>query len=147
MSDDKLERIARVLVEATMAGPKGDAKICARHGISIRTLQNYRKRLESDDELARICAEKKAVAIESWSQEVPAAMRASVDFLRRAAESGDPSDPQMVHSIAGSLKMLSEVAATWKVLDARISRQAGPLGAEPGQGSASSNVTQIRRPA
>jgi uncharacterized protein YaiE (UPF0345 family) len=47
-------------------------------------------------------------------------MRAAVGFIRRAAETGDCMDPNMVHSIAGALKMLSETAATWKLLDKRL---------------------------
>jgi hypothetical protein len=76
--------------------------------------------------LSEEVARKKLSADREWAKEIPEAMGVSIDFLKKAALEANPKDPAVIHSIAGSLKMLSEVAATWKVLDARLSKNAGP---------------------
>lgn len=131
LTSEKRERIAEILCDAFIS--RDDRKTAERHGITDRTLRNWRARLDSDPELSELFRSKKATASEGWADEVPGAMRASVAFLRSAAEQGDPTDPDMVHSIAGSMKLLSEVAATWKLLDQRLAQSATvarvPIGA------------------
>ncbi len=122
LTSEKLERIAEILCDAFLS--RDDRKTAERHGITDRTLRNWRARLDTDPELSQLFREKKAKASEGWADEVPGAMRASVSFLRRAAEEGDHTDPDMVHSVAGSMKLLSEVAATWKLLDQRLAQSA-----------------------
>lgn len=122
MNQDKLERIAEVLVAAFL---NGDRKTAERYGVTDRTLRNWRKLLDTDPKLSELFRAKKAQASEGWADEVPGAIRASVTFLRRAAEEGDPTNPDMVHSVAGAMKLLSETAATWKLLDARLARSNG----------------------
>lgn len=125
---ERLERTAEILVDAYIT--RDDRKTAERYGITDRTLRNWRKSLETDAELSAIFREKKAKASEGWANEVPGALRAAVGFLRSAAEQGDPKDPNMVHSIAGAMKLLSEVSATWKLLDVRMARSAGQDGAQ-----------------
>lgn len=119
MTQDKLERIAEILVAAFL---DGDRKASERYGITDRTLRNWRKLLDTEPKLSELFRAKKAQASEGWANEVPGAIRSAVTFLRRAAEEGDPTCPDMVHSIAGAMKLLSETAATWKLLDARLAR-------------------------
>ncbi len=121
MKHDK-ERIAEILLDAYL---NGDRKTAEKHGVTDRTLRNWRKLLDSDPKLSELFRAKKARVSEGWADEVPGALRASVAFLRRAAEEGDPTNPDMVHSVAGSMKLLSETAATWKLLDARLARSTG----------------------
>lgn len=125
---ERLERMAEILVDSFLSGD--DRKTAERYGITDRTLRNWRKRLDTDPKLSEIFRAKKARASEGWADEVPGAIRASVTFLRRAAEEGDPTDPDMVHSVAGAMKLLSETAATWKLLDVRLARtqQTAPEG-------------------
>lgn len=123
----RLERIAEILVDAYLS--HDDRKTAARYGITDRTIRNWRRLLDTNVELSEFFRLKKAKASEGWADEVPGALRAAVGFLRQAAENGDPKDPQMVHSIAGAMKLLSEVSATWKLLDARMARTAGTNGA------------------
>jgi hypothetical protein len=128
---ERLERIAEILVDAFIT--KDDRKTAERYQITDRTLRNWRAALDTNEELSALFREKKAKASEGWANEVPGALRAAVGFLRSAAEQGDPTDPHMVHSIAGAMKLLSEVSATWKLLDARMARTAGQDGAAAGQ--------------
>lgn len=129
MSPSKRDRIAKILVEASVNGDKATAE---KFGVSLRSIQRWRSKLPGgnettgappDDKLAQAVAEKKAKVEEGWADEIPEALRDAVKFLRRAAKEADPKDPAAIHSIAGAMKMLSETAATWKVLDARLARQ------------------------
>ncbi len=122
----KLERIAEILVETTTtAGKPGevDEQVAKRHGIQRRTIRNYRNRLDHDEELARIFQEKRAKVADSWAEDLPHAIKAGIQFLQRAHNELDPKDPDSVRSAAGSLKILTDVAATWKILDARFAGQ------------------------
>jgi hypothetical protein len=120
----KLERRAEILVEAA-CNPKQQAQIAEKHGYSLRALQLWRKDLETNVEFSRIFATKMERAKEGWADEIPSALRAAVSFLRRAAEDCDTKDPSAIHAIAGGMKLLSETAATWKVLEARIAKATG----------------------
>jgi hypothetical protein len=123
----RLERVAEVLLEAFVS--RDDRKTAQKHGITDRTLRNWRALLFTDPELSELFRSKKARVSEGWADEIPGAMRSTIGFLRKAAEEGDHKNPDMVHSVAGALKLLSEVSATWKLLDARLARTAGPDGA------------------
>jgi transposase-like protein len=109
-----------VLVEAAFLGDKATSK---KFGISTRTLQRWRKRLNEDGRLSSFVAQRKKELDKAWAEEMPIAIKASIDFIRRAAQEAAPNDPDAIHSIAGALKILSEVAMTREVLDARLARQ------------------------
>lgn len=132
------ESVAEILVDSYVSGRTAE-QTAKKYGITDRTLRKYRRRLRDDPVLADLFRSKRAKVSEGWAEEVPGAMRASVEFLRKAAEEGDPRDPLMVHSVAGAMKLLSEVSATWKILDARLARtnrpDDAPVGALPGRGA------------
>lgn len=140
------DRAAKVVAEAMLSG---DATTCKRHGITLRTLQRWKAKVGPDHpELTRAVAERKA-AVESigdWAAKLAPAIAACIDFLKRAAEQASVSDPQVIHSVAGGLKILSDVTASRRVLDRKLgplkhdaghSGQAEPVGAthRPGNGS------------
>ena len=127
---DRKERIAEILVEAYLT--RDEVATAAKHGVCDRTIRNWKAALGDDAELAELFRVKKQLAVDSWAEEVPLALRSAVSFLVRAGNEGDHKDPHMVHSIAGAMKLLSEVSATWKLLDVRLARQAGPNGAQAG---------------
>ena len=87
--------------------------------------------VEDDAELAAACREKKAIVEADWAEKLPGAIRGCIAFLARAAAECDPSDPTAIHSMAGALKILAEVATTRQVLDVRLAKQAGQVRAEP----------------
>lgn len=111
-------RAAIILAEAAVFG---DEEAIKRHKISLRTLQRYRKAVGSDPELARLFADKKAALEVAWAQEIPAAAREAILFLRRASEKADPKDPAVIHAVAGALKILTETHVTLRGLDAFLS--------------------------
>lgn len=118
-----LDRAAMILVEAAYYG---DKKTAEKHGISERTISNYRSRLAEDGELSVFFHIKKQEFEDKWADELPAAIRAGIQYLAKAANEADPKDPKAIYSIAGALKILADVALTKKVLDARITGRGEP---------------------
>lgn len=116
------ERAARILVEAAY---RGDSHACQTYHITERTLRNWRQRLDIDAHFSTIFREKKRLFERGWSDELPSAIRATVDAAKRAAQQLDPSDPDGAHAIAGLLKILSEIATMREILDARLTGTPG----------------------
>jgi hypothetical protein len=121
------ERAATVLAEATFAD---DATVLRRHGLTSRTLQRYRKRLQTDSKLSQLVALKKAALVREWAEELAPAVRDTIRFLQRAATQADPADPNAIHAVAGALKILSEVLLTREVVNARLAGTDRPQHAE-----------------
>lgn len=117
------ERSAEILLEAYLL--RDDKRVAKAHGITDRTIRAYRQRLDTDAEFAALFLAKKSQATDAWLERVPGALVASIDFLQRAAVEGDPKNPDMVHSVAGAMKLIGELSATWRIVDARVARQAG----------------------
>lgn len=111
------ELAAIILVESVFFGDKTTA---AKYGISTRTIRNYRKRLNEDTQFSASFQEKKERMEREWAHEMPAAIRASIEFLRKAANDAKTDDPDAIHAVAGALKILSEVALTKEIIDARL---------------------------
>jgi len=113
----RYEFAAQVLVEAAYKGDRAAAK---ENGVSERSVRRWRNRMDDDQKLADLVQQKRKLAEEDWADELPEAIRAAIDYLRRAAGAADESDPEVIHAVAGALKMLSHVGMTKKVLDARL---------------------------
>ena len=111
------ERAATVLVDALY---EGDVEAVQRHGVTRKSLYNWRHRLATDQRLAQLFNEKRRQAETEWAPQFVPAIRDAVEFLRRAARELDPADPDAVHAVAGALKILAEIAMTREVLDARL---------------------------
>ena len=114
------ERAARALAIAALHGIKEAANA---EGITVRTVRNYRQRLDQDEYLAELFREKKESLEREWASELAPAIRGAIDFLRRASSEANPADPEAIHSVAGALKILTGVALTKEVLDARLAAE------------------------
>lgn len=117
------ERASRALATAAL---EGDTIAATRENISIRTLQRYRKQLDSDTTLAQLVAEKKSILESRWADQIAPTLRAALAFLQRAANNLDPSDPNAVHAIAGAFKLVNEGHQTMRVIDARLAEHDRP---------------------
>lgn len=117
------DRAAAILVEAAYYG---DQKAAQRWDISERTIYNYRKRAKTDEKLSDLFKSKRATFERSWADELPGSIKAGIDFLKRAAQSADHNNPDVIHAIAGALKIQAGVAVTKDILDARLARERGP---------------------
>jgi len=118
----KYERAAAVLLEALYTN---DEQATKRHGVSLRSLQRWRRQLATDSELAGFVATKKAAMDARWADELPIALRSCLIFLTGAFDQAatDPRalcNPVMIAAVAGALKICAEVYYTGKVIDARL---------------------------
>jgi hypothetical protein len=123
------ERAATILAEAALIG---DEKAADNHGTTVRSVQNWRAKLKSDPVLVEFFAAKTQAATTDWADDINDAIKAGVDFLRRAANQASPMHPDVIHAVAGAVKLLSEVQMTKRVLDARIAGANRPQHPEAG---------------
>lgn len=114
------DKAARILLDAISMG---DRAACDKWQISTRTLVRYRERMNGDNSLAQAVREKKALQDRAWASEIPSAISSCVEFLRAASQEVSKTDPEAIHAVAGSLKILSEVLITREVIDARLAGQ------------------------
>jgi aminopeptidase N len=124
------ERAARALAIAAI---NGDATATQAENISGRTLQRYRKLLETDDDLARLVHEKKTVLEREWAHEVAPTLRAALAFIQRAANGMNHRDPEALHAMAGALKLVNEAGLAMRVIDARLAAIGGSPDQPAGQ--------------
>lgn len=131
------ERASRALAAAAL---EGDHSAAQRENLTVRTLQNYRKRLQTDATLSQLFAEKKALLEREWAHEIAPTLRAALAFLQRAMTNLDPSDPEAVHAAAGAFKLVNEGHLTMRVIDARLAEHDQPRGEGPGQVASASSA-------
>jgi hypothetical protein len=133
-----LDLKAEILAESILLG---DDTTCQRYKISPRTLYRYRAELPKNMFLAEKVSQKKASLEQAWAATIPAAARAAIEFLARAACQADPRDPEAIHAVAGALKILAETHVTLRGLDVILAAygaradaaQPAPLPAGAGQ--------------
>ena len=135
---------ARIILESVTLG---DANTCKKYGVNPQTLRRWRRELKTDKcaQLNESVREKRAALDNEWAAKIPGCLNACVEFLSNAARDCNTQDPESVKAIAGAMKLTSEVALSWKVIDARISGQSGSNGAPNSSLLAGGNVTPIRR--
>lgn len=107
-------KAARALVDAAL---QGDAQACASHGIALRTLQNYRKLLETDDELALFYAElSRTVTTQSWADELNLTLTGAIRKQGAMIRGLKDDTADNIVAVTGAIKALSEIAITRDVL-------------------------------
>jgi len=111
-----------ILVDAVYLGDKPAAE---KHCVSERSIRNWRKMLDEMPEFSAIFQLKKAKMESDWASELPAAIKSGIQYLQEAAKQArdnNYTDPDTIHAVAGAVKILSEIGAMQKVLDARFTR-------------------------
>lgn len=118
----------RELAAATLldAAYTTDERACAKYGVSVRSLQRWRRQLaDGDPELAGFVATKKAAFDKAWADELPVALRKGLQCLSECMESlrtdsQTLKNPAMVHAVAGAMSICAEIYFTGKVIDSRL---------------------------
>lgn len=105
------ERAARVLAEATLVG---DTKAAARFGVSASTVRTWWKRLDKDEDLARLYAEHVAKLDGDWIGEVQSALQAVVRRIREEVERND--DNLSLHDLLSAARTLGELVVAHHAL-------------------------------
>lgn len=137
------EHRVKVVLEAVQAG---DEAVMRKYRIHERTLRRWKTEvLASDDpKLSDVVRRKRAAQDVAWASRIPAAMSACLAFLERAATAASAENPDVIHAIAGAMKMIAETDNTYRFIDARIRGQDGANGA-PARPVPAENVTPIRK--
>lgn len=120
------EQIAQIVVE-TMFGNVHD--VADRYGISYRSIYRWIDKCEIDATLAKLVQEKKRTFHRRWADKAGAFIDQGFAFLQRAANTHNLT-PEMIHAIAGAMKIASEIVTIREVLDARLSGQSGEISQE-----------------
>lgn len=113
------DKAAAILVDAAYGG---DEAAAAEWGVSERTVKRYRARMGDDPRLALTVREKRALVEQDWAAALPETIRAAAEFIQRAAKQGNPRDVNMVHAVAGGMKLVAEVHFAKQMLDARLAQ-------------------------
>ena len=113
------EQIAQILVEMTFLGNKETAD---KYQISTETLRRWSKQLEINPHLLKLVDIKKRAFQRRWVEEAGAFINQGFAYLHRAANNQNMS-PEMIHAIAGAMKIASEIITIREILDARLSGQ------------------------
>ncbi|MFB9994088.1 hypothetical protein ACFFLM_19195 [Deinococcus oregonensis] len=109
-------RAARILVDAALLG---DATACAKHEITIRTLQRYRSALDEDEELSSLYADlSRTVTSQHWASELNITLTTSVRKLGGLIHDLTSPTAENISAVTSAVKALSEIAITREVLGA-----------------------------
>lgn len=119
------ELAGTVLVSAAFTT---DDQACEQYGVSLRSLQRWRRQLaDGDPELAGIVSTKKAAFDKAWADDLPAALKRGISCLAECFETvkADPEshkNPAIIRAIAGAMSAVADIEITGRVIDARIGR-------------------------
>ena len=112
------DRAARILVDAALTT---DANACEKHGVTVRTLQNYRAALKKDAELSRIYEHMRKLALSgNWAEELEQTLNAGLQKLRALIQGAQSSDPDTIAAVTNAVLGMAETAMTRDLLAARL---------------------------
>jgi len=114
-----IDRVTMILVEAAFFG---DVKTSEKWGIHKRTVENYRKRLKDDAKLVALFNLKKEMFLSDWVETLPVAIRAGTQYLIESFQVANRGDPEVIHAVAGAMKILAEIGITKEMLDVKLGR-------------------------
>lgn len=123
---ERQDRIARILVDAILTGD--DEVTAAKYRTSSRNIRRWRARVtqEAGREslvLAQNVQQKLASLNVDWGQAANAAIVAGLQYLTRAAIEL-PHSPEGVRAIAGYVKLVGELSALNRTVEAKLQKPA-----------------------
>lgn len=113
------DKIAEIVAEAAYTNVH---KVAEKYNVSSRSVQRWRHHAEYDAELAKLVLQKKRAFQSRWVEEAGAFIQQGFVFLRKAANNENLS-PEMIHAIAGAMKIAGEIVTMREILDARLAGQ------------------------
>ncbi len=111
-----------------------DEKACQSYGVSVRTLQRWRRLLaDGDEELIASVAAKRTAADLAWANKLPAALSQGIEAIMECSaairnDEAAKKNPAVIHALAGAVRICADVHLTNKVIDARILGKELPIG-------------------
>lgn len=89
--------------------------LCQRYNVSTRTLERWRVKVAADERLAALVVEKQKLHAEVWEvglRETARELISALNHHARLALKAERFDPDMVHKLAGALKIVNDAAVT-----------------------------------
>jgi hypothetical protein len=111
------ERAAMMLCDAVMMG---DRKAAMKWDISLRTICNWRERLENDEKLRNLMQEYREKQTEKWLEDIPIDMSAIIQFFLKAAQEMNSSKADDVTAVVAVFEAITDVDLTQKIIEARL---------------------------
>lgn len=102
----------------------GDRGAAKKWGSSIRTIQRYRLRLETDDKLRQLVLKLQSMQDEDWASEIPAVLSEGMAFLRAAfvdnRHHGGTLAADNIDSLTHAIEALADIDMTRKLIADRV---------------------------
>ena len=114
------ERKAMILVDALY---QGDKEAANKHGISTRSIRNWKKDIENDAVFSAIFQKKLLERDQRWASDIPAALNACIAFIKEAANTARKTDPDAIEAVTKAAQTLSEIDITRGIINARLAGQ------------------------
>jgi len=106
-------RAAAALVEAAL---KPDREVAAAFHVAVRTIEYWRQRLKTDEDLQREYRAMVGDKLARWITEVPEVLDGAMAFLKQAVSVADPSDPKAIDAVVGAVSLLSDLQIIYESL-------------------------------
>lgn len=106
-------RAAAALVEAAL---KPAREVAAAFGVAVRTVEYWRQRLRTDEDLQREYRAMAGEKLARWITEVPEVLDGAMAFLKQAVNVADPSDPKAIDAVVGAVSLLSDLQIIYESL-------------------------------
>lgn len=113
------ETIAQILVEATIYGVQ---KTAEKYRIKPRQLRVWRTRMHNDLDLQELYNQALQAHQKRWVEEAGKFLSQGFTYLQEASRT-QVSSPEMIHAIAGALKIANEIILTQEILNAKFTQQ------------------------
>jgi hypothetical protein len=115
------ERAAKILCDAVLMG---DRKAAEKWKTTVRTIQNYRVRLETDEKLRNLVARLQERQDEDWASEIPAVLAEGMAFLRAAfvdnRHHGGTLAADNIDSLTHAIEALADIDLTRQLIKERL---------------------------
>jgi hypothetical protein len=113
---------AAVLIEAAY---KSDSQACEKYGVSLRSLQNWRRRLHEDEAFAAIFATEARNLEKEWASEFLAPIRRAAILIDQCYQEllKDPTSMKsaaVIQAIADSARTCADILLTQQAINAQF---------------------------
>jgi hypothetical protein len=115
------ERAAKILCDAVLMG---DRKAAEKWKTTVRTIQNYRVRLETDEKLRNLVAQLQERQDKDWASEIPAVLAEGMAFMRAAfvdnRNNGGTLAADNIDSLTHAIEALADIDLTRQLIKERL---------------------------
>lgn len=120
------DRAAKILCDAVLVGDRAAAQ---KWKTTIRTIQRYRLRLETDDKLRSMVTKLQAKQDKDWASEIPGVLAEGMAFLRAAfvdnRNHGGTLTADNIDSLTNAINSLADIEITRKIIAERLKNGEG----------------------